>query len=106
MYHNLVRILVYSERENEMRMLSLSEAKTKLSELVEAVGGTDERVIITKHGRPAAVLISPEEYDSWQETTALRDRPAFKHEIQAGLRALRENRAAIYTLEELFEESE
>ena len=45
-----------------MRILSLSEAKMKLSELVEAVYSTDEEIVITKNGRPAAVLVSPEEF--------------------------------------------
>jgi prevent-host-death family protein len=43
-----------------MKTLSLSEAKMKLSSLVEAVNATDEEVIITKNGRPAAVLVSPD----------------------------------------------
>ena len=42
-----------------MKTLSLSEAKMKLSSLVEAVNTTDEEVVITKNGSPAAVLVSP-----------------------------------------------
>jgi prevent-host-death family protein len=45
-----------------MKILSLSEAKLRFSELVENVHSTDEEVIITKNGRPAAVLVSPEEF--------------------------------------------
>ena len=43
-----------------MKTLSLSEAKMKLSSLVEAVSAADEEIVITKIGSPAAVLISPE----------------------------------------------
>jgi prevent-host-death family protein len=43
-----------------METLSLSEAKMKLSELIEKVQSTDAEVIITKNGRPAAVLVSPD----------------------------------------------
>jgi antitoxin YefM len=50
-----------------MQVLSLSEVKMKLSELVDAVSGTDDVVMITKHGRPAAVLISADEYERWAE---------------------------------------
>ena len=42
-----------------MKTLSLSEAKMKLSGLVEMVNKTDEEVVITKNGSPAAVIISP-----------------------------------------------
>ena len=55
-----------------MKTLSLSEAKMKLSKLVETVSSTDEEVVITKNGRPAAVLVSPEEFESLQETAAIR----------------------------------
>ncbi|HEY7712585.1 MAG TPA: type II toxin-antitoxin system Phd/YefM family antitoxin, partial [Candidatus Entotheonella sp.] len=51
-----------------MKILSLSEAKMKLSALVEALQTDEEEVIITKNGKPAAVLVSPNEYESWQET--------------------------------------
>ena len=55
-----------------MKTLSLSEAKMKLSELVENVFATDEEVMITKNGRPAAVLVSPYEFESWQETIEIK----------------------------------
>lgn len=41
-----------------MKTLSLSEAKMKLSGLIEEVSATDEEIVITKNGAPAAVLIS------------------------------------------------
>ena len=55
-----------------MKTLSLSEAKAKLSGLVENVERRDEEVVITRNGRPAAVLVSPDEYESWKETHAIR----------------------------------
>ena len=85
-----------------MKTLSLSEAKMKLSGLVEAVKTTDEEVLITKNGSPAAVLISPDEFESLKETIAVRSDAALMGEIKKGLRALKEKKARIYTLDELF----
>ncbi len=85
-----------------MRILSLSEAKMKLSELVEAVYSTDEEIVITKNGRPAAVLVSPEEFESWKETIAIASSPDLMEEIKQGLVALKKKRK-LYTLEELFD---
>ena len=51
-----------------MKTLSLSEAKMKLSALVEALQTHGEAVMITKNGKPAAVLVSPDEFESWRET--------------------------------------
>ena len=53
-----------------MQFMSISEAKNKLSTLVESVESTHDAVVITRHGKPAAVLISPHDLDSLQETLA------------------------------------
>jgi len=84
-----------------MKTLPLSDAKTKLSSLVNEVMATDERIVITKNGRPAAVLVSPDDYDSWKETIAIQRDRGLMDEIQAGLAALKAKNASLYTLEEL-----
>ncbi len=84
-----------------MKTLPLSEAKTKLSGLVDEVMATDEEVVITKNGRPAAVLVSPDEYEGWKETIAIHSDPTLMSEIKAGLAALKAKKAKLYTLEEL-----
>lgn len=87
-----------------MKTLSLSEAKMKLSGLVDSVLKTDQEILITKNGKPAALLVNPEEYESWKETHAIRSDPEFLKEIQEGLKALKKTKAKIYSLEELFSE--
>lgn len=85
-----------------MKILSLSEAKMKLSELIENVYSTDEEITITKNGRPAAVLISPEEFENLKETVEIKSNHDLMNEIKNGLAAL-SNKTKLYTLEELFE---
>lgn len=85
-----------------MKTLSLSEAKMKLSGLVQAVQDTDEEIVITKNGAPAAVMISLEEFESLKETIAVRSDAALSEEIRKGLRFLKEKEARLYTLDELF----
>ena len=86
-----------------MNTLSVSEAKMKLSSLVESVNTTDEEVIITKNGRPVAVLVSPEEFESWRETISVHSDSDLMKEIKKGLAALKKGKASLYTLEELFQ---
>ena len=86
-----------------MKTLSLSDAKAKLSGLVDQVSRRDEEVIITKNGRPAAVLVSADEYESWQETNAVRSDAGLMREIKSGLRALKARKAKLYTLDELLQ---
>ncbi len=86
-----------------MKTLSLSEVKMKLSGLVEEVQATDEEVVITKNGSPAAVHISLDEFESLKETVAIRSDSALMREIKEGLRDLKRQKAKLYTLEELFD---
>ena len=51
-----------------METTSLADAKNRLSELVATVEGTWERILITKNGKPAAVLIAPDDLESLLET--------------------------------------
>ncbi|HBU05475.1 MAG TPA: type II toxin-antitoxin system Phd/YefM family antitoxin [Nitrospiraceae bacterium] len=85
-----------------MKTLSLSEAKMKLSSLVDSVYKTDEEVVITKNGSPAAVLVSPDEFEGCKETVSIRSDSVFMDEIKKGLAALKKGKAKLYTLEELF----
>lgn len=85
-----------------MKTLSLSEAKMKLSRLVQGVIDTDEEIVITKNGAPAAVLISPDEFESLKETNVVRYDAGLVEEIRKGLRSLKEKKARLYTLDELF----
>jgi prevent-host-death family protein len=85
-----------------MKTLSISEAKMKLSGLVEVVRATDEEIVITKNGSPAAVLVSPDEYESLKETSAVRSDVRLMSEIRKGLKELKSKKARLYTLDELF----
>jgi prevent-host-death family protein len=86
-----------------MKILSLSEAKMKLSGLIEEVKNSDEEILITKNGSPAAVLISPGEFENWKETATIRSDSSLMEEIRKGLEALKEKKARLYTLEALCE---
>ena len=84
-----------------MKVMSLSEAKMKLSALIEAINVSDEEVVITKNGAPAAVLVSPSEFEGWRETVAIKSDADLMDEIKDGLRMLKEKKARLYTLDEL-----
>ena len=86
-----------------MKTLALSEVKAKLSRLIDDVTSRDEEIVITRNGIPTAVIVSADEYGSWQETLAVRADAELMRDILEGLRALKEERSRLYTLEELFE---
>lgn len=51
-----------------MQTLPLADVRAQLSKYVEQVVSTHERVTITRHGKPAAVLISAADLEAMQET--------------------------------------
>ena len=51
-----------------MTVLPLGDVKSHLSELVGRVHDYHERVTVTVHGRPSAVLIAPEDLERLEET--------------------------------------
>jgi antitoxin YefM len=62
--------------------LPLAEVKNRLSEVVDRLEREHGRVVITKHGRPAAVLVSLEDLESLEETLAVLSDPALMAAIR------------------------
>lgn len=48
--------------------MALADVKNRLSEVVEQIEREHGRVVITKHGRPAAVVLSIDDVESLEET--------------------------------------
>jgi len=87
-----------------VKTLPLAEAKAKLSVLIDYVARRDERVTITKHGRPAAVLMSHDEATSLDATLEIMSDPEFYAEILRNRRALDRGEGRAYDLDELLGE--
>jgi prevent-host-death family protein len=63
---------------------SLRNVKDRFSEFVDRVDREHERIVVTRNGRPAAVLISPDDLDSLEETLELLgDHAAIKQLVEA-----------------------
>lgn len=63
---------------------SLRNVRDRFSEFVDRVDREHERVTVTRNGRPAAVLISPDDLDSLEETLELLgDSDAIRELVEA-----------------------
>ncbi|WP_051741017.1 type II toxin-antitoxin system Phd/YefM family antitoxin [Streptomyces xylophagus] len=51
-----------------MEAAPLTDARDRLSEIVDSVAATGEAFMITKHGKPSAVMLGADEYESLIET--------------------------------------
>jgi len=70
---------------------SLRQVKDHLSDIVDRVEHHHERVVVTRNGRPAAVLVSPEDLEALEQTLAvLSDKASMEqlrqaeHEVSSG----------------------
>ena len=63
------------------KTLPLSEVKTRLPELVTGVEEREEEIVVTKNGRPAAVLVNVQEYARLKETLDVLSDPVLLSQI-------------------------
>jgi prevent-host-death family protein len=68
--------------------LPFTEVKAKLSEVVDEVVTTQERVTVTRNGRPVAVVLSTDDLEAIEETLAILSDPAAMREIEQGRAAI------------------
>ena len=83
------------------RTLPISEVKTRLPELVKGVEDRDDEVVITRNGRPAAVLVSLDQYEGLRETLEILSDPEAMAQIRRSEAYFRRGGKG-YTLDEVF----
>lgn len=66
-----------------MQTRSLSDVKARLSELIDQVQREHDRVVVTRNGVPAAVLVSTEDLQALEDTLELLSDPTARDEIEA-----------------------
>lgn len=68
--------------------LPLSSVKAHLSEIVDRVEGQQDRVVVTRNGRAAAVLISNDDLESLEETLAILSDPSLIAQVRESRQAI------------------
>ena len=76
-------------------LISISDVRANLPELVNKVGNTMDRVIITVNGQPKATLVSAEELESLEETAEVLTIPRIKESILRGLKQAKKNQGKL-----------
>jgi antitoxin YefM len=68
-----------------MTTTSLADAKNRLSEIIASAERTHERTVVTKNGKPVAVVLSIEDFQGMQETLEILSDPAVRAELEEGI---------------------
>jgi prevent-host-death family protein len=63
--------------------LPLATVKARFSEIVDRVARQQDRVIVTRNGQPAAVLVSTDDLESLEETLAIMSDRSLTAQIRA-----------------------
>ena len=80
--------------------MALADVKNRLSEVVDRLQREHGRVVITKHGHPAAVVISVEDLESLEETLDVMGSAALLDDIREALAELGNADAPVLSKEE------
>lgn len=76
-------------------LISISDVRANLPELVTKVSDTMGRVIITVNGQPKAILVSAEELASLEETAEILSIPGAKESILRGLKQAKKGKGVL-----------
>lgn len=79
------------------KLMSISDVRANLPDLVTKVSDTLERVTITVNGQPKAILVSAEELDSLEETAEILAIPGAKNSIRLGLKEAKKDQGTPLT---------
>jgi|LakMenE01Jun11ns_1017448.scaffolds.fasta_scaffold8914153_1 prevent-host-death family protein len=71
-----------------MITMPLSQVQSNLSHIVDLVAGTRDRVVITRNGSPAVVVLSVDEVEALEETVAVLADSHTWSELQEAQRAV------------------
>lgn len=68
--------------------LPLSSVKAHLSEIVDRIEDQQDRVVVTRNGRAAAVLMSNDDLESLEETLEILSDPTVMAQIRGSQQAI------------------
>lgn len=75
------------------KTLPVTEAREKLTELVDEVNNKFEQIEITKNGKPRAVIMSADEFDNWKETMEILSDEQLMKDIRQAEKEFREGKS-------------
>ena len=64
------------------KTIPISEVKTRLPELVSGVAEREEEIVVTRNGKPAAVLVNYDEYERLKDSLEVLSDPDLMKQIR------------------------
>ncbi|MGH7810412.1 MAG: type II toxin-antitoxin system Phd/YefM family antitoxin [Candidatus Binatia bacterium] len=86
------------------KTMPISEVKTRFPELVSGVEEREDEIVVTRNGKPAAVLVNYDEYERLKETLDVLSDPVSMRQIAQSKRFFAKRRQGA-SFDALFGES-
>ncbi|MEN9710089.1 MAG: hypothetical protein RL441_81 [Actinomycetota bacterium] len=67
----------------------LADVRKQFSGLIDEVAATHERIVVTRHGEPAAILMAIEDFESLEETVEILADAKLLSDIRRSLKTTR-----------------
>jgi antitoxin YefM len=81
-----------------MRVISFSEARNNLKEVIDKVVNDADVAVISRRDSPDAVVMSLDTFNSWMETVHLLKTPANVAHLEKSIRQLRKGKTRVRAL--------
>ena len=88
----------------QAKILSVTQLKPQILKVISMAQKAGQEYVVTKNGRPAAVIMSYEEWESWRETLEILSDPKAMKRIRRSL-AYFDRGGKGKTLEDIFGEA-
>ncbi|HLD49682.1 MAG TPA: type II toxin-antitoxin system Phd/YefM family antitoxin [bacterium] len=89
----------------EAKILSVTQLKPQILKVVSMAKEAGQEYVVTKNGKPAAVIMSYEEWESWKETAEILSDPKAMARIRKNIAYFNRGGRG-KTIEEVFGESD
>ena len=83
-----------------LKTLPITEARANLPQVVRAAHERFDRTIITTNGKPSAVIMSYDEYESWEETLEILSDPQAMADLREAAESV--SKGKTFSFEEVF----
>ena len=84
-----------------MKFFSMAEARANLAKIIDSAEQTHERIVITRNGEPAAIVLGIDDYEGMNDLIELYSDPELQKSISEAVAYSKEHPDESYTAEEV-----
>ena len=80
-----------------MRFFSVAEARAKFAQIIQSSEQTHERIVITRNGEPAVIMLSVDDYEGMVDQIEILSDPELLKELKASVAEFEKHPESVVT---------